>query len=414
MDRNEILNSIRTMLSPWIKEGDDQVFFHVSSSVVKPIGGRDLSYGLLMSQKNDGNDTILFETRFPHESTGTIYRTINGKPLKDLSDEELSKLHSKVTEYIKKENIYPAVFGEYYSDELSAENEWFNSIDFGRPVDGEILSLSEYIEDVDGTKVILPDLDASIYFAEKVSSALEHRNHVWSEMMNDHRLFHVTLESDDPRIAELALKYDGEVEVTQDNDIPLTMATFWLGGNARKFHDDIHRVLDTAYYRTTPMCHFLDFLKNNLTPDNNEIAFSNPVSFKNGPRSSDLVIRDARRIFMEKDDCFYIGNKSKKVPVTGLSNTNVHVLMDRLASDAVHDRIVTASARSFSPIQRDLLRHLLETNNSNSSELMHVFENVLNHPEVASCPDEWKDDVRNELKDLAEGVSREQSNSLRI
>lgn len=87
------------------------------------------------------------------------------------------------------------------------------------------------------------------------------------------------------------------------------------------------------------------------------------------------------------------------------------------AKQAIHDRIVTPSARRFTPEQIDILKHYraMFTADTSTSELFtRLYENTIKNPEVAAKSDKWKTDVWNELVDLARGEKNQEQRGIRL
>ena len=103
-----------------------------------------------------------------------------------------------------------------------------------------------------------------------------------------------------------------------------------------------------------------------------------------------------------------------------LSNDNtarekyVNVLRQQV-KQAIHDRIVTPSARSFTPDQvKNLNRyHEVVSPNTPAGEVFRdLLQEVAQDPDVASKPEKWVADTAKELDDLAEGITRGQDRGL--
>lgn len=87
------------------------------------------------------------------------------------------------------------------------------------------------------------------------------------------------------------------------------------------------------------------------------------------------------------------------------------------AKQAIHDRIVTPSARRFTPEQIDILKHYraMFTADTSTSELFtRLYEDAIKDPEVGRKPEKWQADTLSELNDLADGITREESRGLHI
>jgi hypothetical protein len=100
----------------------------------------------------------------------------------------------------------------------------------------------------------------------------------------------------------------------------------------------------------------------------------------------------------------------------------IGTLLDRhLASTAakqvIHDRIVTPTARSFTPDQVEVLNHYHQVA-APDKPIGEVFRELLKEvsqePDVARKPEKWVTDTAKELNDLAEGITREETRCLKL
>lgn len=427
----QIAARIHEMLEPWIKKGEEENYFRVNHNLV--YNGHDavFSKGLLMSGSRDAKDRVAFEVSFLHESTQSMYRTINCKPLEDLSVNELLNIEESVADYIKRDRIAPAVIRDYYSDMISSENDWFTSVDFGRPVDGEMYEANEYIEDRDKNEAILPDFDQAIYYAEKVSLALERRGQLWN--LGDH-YFHVTMESDDPRIPELVKEYDGIATFTDEENIPLTMATFKASSTARRYSEHVNRMLDTELFRKSPQYRLESYLSDKLKEADSRIVLDDTLTLHyHKTHYQDADLRNVREIYPLTDKRFSIqgvdevtnivvANKSGNyVNIAELADVSCKVLLDRLlrmeAKQAIHDRITNSWQRSFTPEQIEALNryHQQYALNTPVKEVFsRLLDEVAQEPDVARKPEKWVADTAKELDKLAEGITREEKRQLKV
>ena len=519
--KESVLAHIHEMLEPWIKKGEEENYFRVKSFVYN---GYDnvFSKGLLMSGSRDAKDKIAFEVSFLHESSRSMYRTINCKPLEELSVNELLGIKEAVADYIKRDRIAPAVIRDYYSDTISSENDWFSSVDFGRPVDGEMYEANEYIEDRDKNEAILPDFDQAIYYAEKVSLALERRGQLWN--LDDH-YFHVTVESDDPRVLELAKEYDGIAVSSNEEGVPLTMATFKASSTARCYSEHVNRMLNTELFRKSPQYRLEKYLSARLKDADDKFVLDDTLNLHyHKTHYQDADLRNAREICRLTGKRFAIqgvgditnivvANKSGSyVNIADLTDTSSRVLLKHLESQefkeskvrlkelinevrsdigndfdfpevkldslnggnekfnvvsfnngtfydfnsdgkvaeevidsltseedikklssaiheahmvrleyaavtAIHDRIVSPSARSFTEDQIKMLNryHQKVLPEVPVNEVFSMLlKEATQESDVARKPEKWITDTAKELNDLAEGITREESRGLHI
>ena len=86
------------------------------------------------------------------------------------------------------------------------------------------------------------------------------------------------------------------------------------------------------------------------------------------------------------------------------------------AKQAIRERITSPWQRSFSQNQRfDLGYYVGLSSDIVPSELFrHLYEDVINEPDVARKPEKWKTDTLKELNNLAEGITREESRGLHL
>lgn len=85
------------------------------------------------------------------------------------------------------------------------------------------------------------------------------------------------------------------------------------------------------------------------------------------------------------------------------------------AKQVVHDRIVTPSARRFTPEQIDTLKHYraMFSADTDTRELYtRLYEEAIKDADVARKPEKWQTDTLRELNDLAEGITREETRGL--
>ena len=99
-----------------------------------------------------------------------------------------------------------------------------------------------------------------------------------------------------------------------------------------------------------------------------------------------------------------------------LSNDNtarekyVNVLRQQV-KQVIHDRIVTPSARRFTPEQVKTLNNYARSfpNTPAGEVFSELLKEVAQEPDVARKPEKWVADTAKELNDLAEGITREES-----
>ena len=90
--------------------------------------------------------------------------------------------------------------------------------------------------------------------------------------------------------------------------------------------------------------------------------------------------------------------------------------LEQGAKQAIHDRIVTPSARVFTPEQIGVLNryHQVATPDIPASEAFsRLLDEVVQEPDVARKSEKWVADTANELDGIAEGITREQDQGLK-
>lgn len=96
--------------------------------------------------------------------------------------------------------------------------------------------------------------------------------------------------------------------------------------------------------------------------------------------------------------------------------TSLHHL-EQGAKQAIRDRIVTPSARSFTPDQVEVLNHYHQVaapDKPAGEVFKELLDEVAQEPDVARKPEKWVTDTAKELDDLAEDITRDQSRGLHI
>ena len=100
--------------------------------------------------------------------------------------------------------------------------------------------------------------------------------------------------------------------------------------------------------------------------------------------------------------------------INGLAKAvhDVHVNhLEQGAKQAIRDRIVTPSARSFTPDQVEVLNHYHQVaapDKPAGEVFKELLDEVAQEPDVARKPEKWVTDTAKELDGLAEGITREQ------
>lgn len=104
--------------------------------------------------------------------------------------------------------------------------------------------------------------------------------------------------------------------------------------------------------------------------------------------------------------------------VLGKAVHEAHVKhLEQDAKQAIHDRIVTPSARRFTSDQVEVLNryHQVAAQDKPAGEVFkELLQEVSQEPDVARKPEKWVTDTAKELNDLAEGITRDQSRGINI
>lgn len=105
------------------------------------------------------------------------------------------------------------------------------------------------------------------------------------------------------------------------------------------------------------------------------------------------------------------------VEALGMAIHEAHMKhLEQDAKQAIHDRIVTPSARVFTPEQVGVLNryHQVATPDTPANEAFsRLLDEVAQEPDVARKSEKWVADTANELDGIAEGITREQEQGLK-
>lgn len=95
---------------------------------------------------------------------------------------------------------------------------------------------------------------------------------------------------------------------------------------------------------------------------------------------------------------------------------DAHVIdLEQKSKQTIHDRIVTPTARSFTPDQVETLNHYHQVaapDKPAGEVFSRLLDEVAHDPDVARKPEKWVTDAAKELNNLAEGITREWPRSL--
>lgn len=109
------------------------------------------------------------------------------------------------------------------------------------------------------------------------------------------------------------------------------------------------------------------------------------------------------------DNMTSIGELTKAVHEAHVKN------LEQDAKQAIHDRIVTPSARRFTSDQVEVLNryHQVAAQDKPAGEVFkELLQEVSQEPDVARKPEKWVTDTAKELDDLAKGITRDQVRGL--
>ena len=105
-----------------------------------------------------------------------------------------------------------------------------------------------------------------------------------------------------------------------------------------------------------------------------------------------------------------VNSLAKAVRYTHIDN------LEQEAKQAIHDRITNSWQRAFTPGQVESLKRYHEVAAPNTSAgvlFSQLLQEVSTEPDVARKPEKWVTDTVKELTDLAEGITRDQSQGLK-
>lgn len=366
--KNDYDNTVQLLL-PYVPEQKGQVFFKVVSPIeeneqgkeAKRIYGGDTSSDIVFSRgviydTEYNNHQVLYEHSHRMEN-GHLYRTILGREISQLSNEELQYLQDNIKENIKNNRMIPAVITEGYDEEIGEEENTYFSVTFDKPYDEEQESMADRHEcetiNPDKGEYFFMDYDDAVGFAFDNISVLNQRGNFRRELSEDNQIsFVVTFETDNPKLKEIAARNHGDADYTKLGN-PLVIAIFSKLRDARNYRDEARRILSGGETK------------------------KNTSGIKVRTDISEREIRSA----------------------------------EYNARQAVRDRIVLPSARFFTPNQvNDLNQYrAMFSKDTPTEELFKLlFDSVVMEVSVASKPEKWKFDVWKELSGIAQGIVREE------
>lgn len=256
--KNDYDNTVQLLL-PYVPEQKGQVFFKVVSPIeeneqgkeAKRIYGGDTSSDIVFSRgviydTEYNNHQVLYEHSHRMEN-GHLYRTILGRKISQLSNEELQYLQDNIKENIKNNRMILAVITEGYDEEIGEEENTYFSVTFDKPYDEEQKSMADRHEcetiNPDKGEYIFMDYDDAVGFAFDNISVLNQRGNFRRELSEDNQIsFVVTFETDNPKLKEIAARNHGDADYTKLGN-PLVIAIFSKLRDARNYRDEARRIL---------------------------------------------------------------------------------------------------------------------------------------------------------------------------
>lgn len=149
--------------------------------------------------------------------------------------------------------------------------------------------------------------------------------------------------------------------------------------------------------------------------DNNEYQFMCGTN-RGGLYINEMNVEYLKHLNKMLDEKKYTLEQKNRIELrTDISPKDLHDAR-HAAMRAVHDRIITPSARFFTSDQVGILKHyrsMFSTDTDTKEVFACIHEYVCRQEDVACKPEKWVSDTLRELNDLAEGITREQSQGLR-
>lgn len=363
----EMIDKLSELLRPYLPEEKGQVFFNAKVIIEENARSKELHAMLDKSYSNEvmscgviidsehGNHQVLYNHSHKMES-GFMYNTILGRPLNELSKTELENIYNHLSEKAAANKIYPAVIREDYDEDIGDIDHAYFAVVFNKPFDEEQEAMADHNEcetiNPDKSEYIFMDYDNAIGFASDNARALELRGNIRREI--------------------------------GDDDKPYFFVTF-----------------ETADPR-------LDAIARKYNGGVDYTASGTPLAC-----AGFLTVKDARAYRDEAKILLYDNNTirmRKDIPEKDVRQA------EHQAKQAIHDRIITASARSFTPVLVNILKHYraMFSDDTPSEELYkRLFNDVIKDDDVSSKSEQWKKDTWTELSDLAKGITHESAQGLK-
>lgn len=252
------MERIEQLVKPYLPQEKGLTFFHAIASIEESPQGKEAralygdishrnaySLGVLIDTQH-GNHQVQYNHSHRMEN-GYVYNTILGRPLKELSKEELDNIYKNLAEKVEAKKVYPAVIREDYDADIGDEDHNYFAVVFDKPFDVEQESAADRHEcetiNQDKSEYIFMDYDNAIGFAAANARLLESRGNLRREIGDDERpYFCVTFESCDKRLESLAKKYNGGIDYSSAGT-PLAMAVFLTVKDARAYRMEAGEIL---------------------------------------------------------------------------------------------------------------------------------------------------------------------------
>ena len=364
----ELIDKLSDLLHPYLPKEKGQVFFKAVASIEeiergkqahslyddKSHNGQVMSLGIIYDTEH-GNHRVLYEHSHRMEN-GYNFSTVLGREWSDLSEQELKNICDAVSSNIEKGKVFPALITAGYDENIGTEDHAYLSVVFDYTFDEEQESMADRHEcetiNPDKSEYIFMDYDDAIGFAYDNSHVLETRGNFRRETSLDERPFFI---------------------------VTFETADERLNAIAQKYNGDI------------------DFTK-----------LGTPLAI-----AGFNTVRDARA-YRDEAKALLAVDKTVKVrsdiPENDIRNAEYQ------AKQVIHDRIVSTSARSFTPDQVNTLNHYrgMFSGDSSSEEIFRqLFDDVIKKDDISSKPDQWKKDTWDELTDIAKGITHESAQGLK-
>ena len=438
MDNNKTLSDIVQLLLPYVPEKKGQIFFKVFSLIEESKSGKlakeqsgekcvpVFSRGVVYDSEH-GNHLILYEHSH-RMSNGYEYRTHLGRELNDLSNEEIQGLYASIKENTKqKEKMIPAVIVEDYDEDIGIEDHSFYAVSFDKSYDQEQGDMSECYdcEDVDiaNNKYIFMDYDDAIGFSYDNIRVLESRNNFRREVNDAGEIsFHVTFETDDTRLKDIAARYGGTADYHQTGN-PIVTAVFPGLYSARQYRDAVREALSKykdvtlhdiwkakldaagigvgSQFRIERLCSFNDMKVKSINFDEGKMTFFHPTTHPDYQGEFDWPIdRVLDNIKLYQGSRWIQTDENRKEIVVPEAKA---ALMERANDKSRRPAFTDAQVYAL-----NRLTTLYSEKASKEDIFTGLVDNMKEEFRKAHIPEPWVMDMRDELSALAAGNRREQ------